>query len=240
MKIFMVDLSRCTNCGTCIIACRDRAADTAIPPFIRVEEELKGEPPNLTLNFRMVHCFHCSEPACLAACPCEAIGKDGAGYVQIDGEVCTGCGECMHTCPYEAIVFSPAGTAAKCDGCSDEIEQDRDPVCVRACPMRALDFNTLTALISSYGPGETLEDLPDRDITEPAMVFKARRKKIRLVPYDSEKALTLFMRRDPLPPIFSALSEATDIPEGFVGRDELVLKHASVKDLLSRTRNDEG
>jgi hypothetical protein len=40
--------------------------------------------------------------------------------------------------------------------------------------------------------------------------------------------------------VFHALSDVTEIPEGLVGRDELVIKHSSAEDLLRRTRNDEG
>ena len=91
-------------------------------------------------------------------------------------------------------------------------------------------------------PGEErdLEDLPDSRTTRPCILFKARREKQRLVPYDSEKALKLFMRRDPLPPVFTSTSDMTEIPEGLVGRGKLVIKHPSAEDLLRCTRNDEG
>ncbi|MFC1582462.1 4Fe-4S dicluster domain-containing protein [Planctomycetota bacterium] len=158
MKIFGIDLSRCTNCGTCVIACCDRADlpdDTAL---IRVDEELTGEFPELKLRFRMGHCFHCARPPCAKACNFDAIELTPEGPVLIDMEACTGCGGCIQACPFEAVLEGPDGKAAKCDACQDEISEGRDPVCVRACPMRALSFTDKAA-----GPPAGKQPDPDFD-----------------------------------------------------------------------------
>ena len=82
--------------------------------------------------------------------------------------------------------------------------------------------------------------MPSSQTTRPAIVFKCHTTKRQLVPYDAERALELLMRRDPLPPIYTTSREVTEIPEGLVGRAELVIKHTSAEDLMRRTRNDEG
>jgi len=242
---FFFDQSRCTGCQTCSLACKSYHDLPAGPlKYLRIYQYEKGPFPDVSLHVQWIPCYHCLKPDCMEACPSNAIFKEPKyGAVLIDNDKCDGCRLCYEACPYGSPVFesdNPTALACKCTLCYDRLEQEKLPVCVRACPMRALDFGPLPDLMHTYGPGDTLEDLPDRNITKPSIIFKSRRKKRRLVPYNSEKALALFMRRDPLPPIFSAQSEATDIPEGLVGRDKLVLKHPSGKDLLDRTRNDEG
>jgi hypothetical protein len=48
------------------------------------------------------------------------------------------------------------------------------------------------------------------------------------------------MRRDPLPPVFNKISDVTEIPEGTVGRDKLVIKQKTAAELMRYTRCDEG
>jgi hypothetical protein len=48
------------------------------------------------------------------------------------------------------------------------------------------------------------------------------------------------MRRDPLPPLYSKITDVTEIPEGTVGRDKLVIKHKTAEELMKYTRCDEG
>jgi hypothetical protein len=71
-------------------------------------------------------------------------------------------------------------------------------------------------------------------------VFKPHSVKQPIIPYDAEKALKLMMRRDPLPPVFDKISDVTEIPEGTVGRDKLVIKQKTVAELMRYTRCDEG
>jgi anaerobic dimethyl sulfoxide reductase subunit B (iron-sulfur subunit) len=165
------------------------------------------------------------------------------GAVLIDGEKCDGCRICYDVCPYGAPVFESDDVgvkAQKCDMCVDRLELGEQPVCVLACRTRVLDFGPLSALVESYGDIRDLEDMPGSRSTKPSIVFKPHAAKRQLVPYDTERALELLMRRDPLPPIFASAADVTDIPEGMLGRCELVIKHESAEDLMHRTRNDEG
>jgi Fe-S-cluster-containing dehydrogenase component len=153
-SVFLVDLTRCTGCQACGIACKDRAGLPDDLDWLRVEEREAGVCPDVSLSFRVVHCFHCAEPPCAEACPTQAIARGEAGRVTIDGAACDGCGQCVEACPFGAIVLLLGGTAAKCDGCADEVARGWDPTCVRACPMRALAF----APIDDAWRGNRVED----------------------------------------------------------------------------------
>jgi len=242
---FFFDQSRCTGCQTCSVACKNYHD---LPPgplkYLRIYQYEKGSFPDVRLHTQWVPCYHCERPVCVDACPSEAIHKEPEyGAVLIDGEKCDGCRLCYDACPYGAPVFESDETgvrARKCTLCIDRLLRGEKPICVIACPLRALDFGPLDELTPIYGKTRDLEDLPNSQATGPCVVFKARREKRRLVPYDSEKALGLFMKRDPLPAVFASISEMTEIPDGLVGRGKLVLKHSSAEDLLRCTRNDEG
>lgn len=242
---FFFDQSRCTGCQTCSVACKNHHG---LPPgplkYLRIYQVEKGAFPDVQLHMHWVPCYHCEKPACMDVCPSEAIYKEPKyGAVIIDQEKCDGCRLCYDACPYGAPVFGSDerdAKAGKCTMCFDRLERGEKPICVIACPVRALDFGPLKELITIYGEERDLEDLPMSRTTRPGVVFKARREKRRLVLYNSEKALRLFMRRDPLPPIFSSMSDVTEIPEGLVGRSKLVIKHSSAADLMRCTRNDEG
>ena len=39
----------------------------------------------------------------------------------------------------------------KCDLCADRVAQGEQPICVEACPLRALDFGEISELREKYG-----------------------------------------------------------------------------------------
>jgi Fe-S-cluster-containing dehydrogenase component len=70
------------------------------------------------------------------------MAKGDGGWVQVEKELCIACGACVDVCPFSAVVVGPDDVATKCDGCVDEIGRGWKPTCVRACPMRALDYGS--------------------------------------------------------------------------------------------------
>jgi formate dehydrogenase iron-sulfur subunit len=85
--------------------------------------------------------MHCSFAACAAVCPVEAITKYEEGPVVINKDVCIGCEYCIHACPWGVISKdSLTHKASKCTMCSDRVSEDKNPFCVQACPVGALDF----------------------------------------------------------------------------------------------------
>ncbi|MCG3173686.1 MAG: hypothetical protein GMKNLPBB_01886 [Myxococcota bacterium] len=80
-------------------------------------------------------CAHCTYPACLAACPRNAIYKrEEDGIVLIDQSRCKGYGECVRACPYKKSMYNPeTRTSEKCIGCYPAVEQGVQPQCVVNC-----------------------------------------------------------------------------------------------------------
>jgi anaerobic dimethyl sulfoxide reductase subunit B (iron-sulfur subunit) len=242
---FFFDQSRCTGCRDCSVACKNWHS---LPPgplkYLKVFEYEKGAFPAVRIHFQWVPCYHCEKPACADACPVNAISKEAKyGAVLIDAEKCTGCRNCYEECPYGAPVFENdeiGVPAQKCDMCIDRLEAGDLPICVGACSARALDFGTLADMQARYGSNRDLEDLPNSIETQPAVIFKPHGTKPQVVPYNAERARELMMKRDALPQIYNKISEVTEIPQGLVGRGELVIKHKSAADLMRQTRCDEG
>ncbi|MCW5829331.1 MAG: 4Fe-4S dicluster domain-containing protein [Deltaproteobacteria bacterium] len=75
-------------------------------------------------------CNHCTYPACLAACPRNAIYKRKEdGIVLIDQERCRGYRKCVEACPYKKSMYrSTTRVSEKCIGCYPRIE-GKDPLC---------------------------------------------------------------------------------------------------------------
>jgi anaerobic dimethyl sulfoxide reductase subunit B (iron-sulfur subunit) len=122
-------------------------------------------------------CNHCEDPICVKNCPTQALFKRADGIVQIDQNLCIGCKYCSWVCPYGAPQFNPEkGVMGKCDFCADYIDQGKNPSCVDACPMRALDFGDYQELVEKYGPTEHIYPLPDPSVTEPSLCIKAHQK----------------------------------------------------------------
>jgi len=80
-------------------------------------------------------CNHCTLPACVAACPRQAVYKrDEDGIVLIDQERCRGYQECVKACPYKKVFYNLISrTSEKCIGCYPRVEQGEVALCVEAC-----------------------------------------------------------------------------------------------------------
>ena len=104
---FYLDQTRCIGCFTCIVACKDwNDVDAGPASWRRVITTEKGKYPDLFVAFLSTACHHCVEPACVSACPVDAISKrEVDGVVVVDRETCLGkdnCDMCLQACPYDA------------------------------------------------------------------------------------------------------------------------------------------
>ena len=244
---FFFDQSRCSGCHTCAVACKNW---NSLPPgplkYLRIFEYEKGTFPDLRIHYQWVPCYHCEKPVCIDACPRDAIYKEEKyGAVLIDADRCDAyeCRMCYDACPYGALLFpsdEPEAKPQKCTMCIDRLEVGDLPICALSCPMRALDFGPFRELVDAYGDKRDLEDMPHSQTTNPAVVFKPHTEKRRVVTYDSQKAIRLLMKRDPLPPVFTSATDITDAPMGIIGRNRLVIKSKSAEDIMRYSRSDEG
>ena len=124
------------------------------------EDQGAGEYPNSYYFYLPKICNHCTRPACLEACPRQAIFKRTEdGIVLIDEDRCNGYRFCEEACPYKRIYFNRARKISqKCVMCFARLEQGVSPACVRQCPGRVRHFGYL--------------DDPDGDVHKLVHVWK--------------------------------------------------------------------
>lgn len=177
---FFVDSRKCINCKTCEIACKD-ANDAPSGVRIRKVRTFEGGtfPDVFAYNISM-SCNHCEDPACVKNCPARAYTKRTEdGIVLHDPEACIGCRNCVWACPYGAPQYDhAAGRVRKCNMCVGLIAEGEDPVCVAACPMRAIEVGSLEEIGRRVGATISLKDLPPPALTGPSCRYKARREAI--------------------------------------------------------------
>jgi anaerobic dimethyl sulfoxide reductase subunit B (iron-sulfur subunit) len=88
-----------------------------------------------------------------------------------------GCGYCEWACPYSAPQYrAESGRMSKCDFCRDELLAGGVPVCVAACPTRALNFGEFDELQQASDGKKTSAPLPDSGLTEPNAIYKPHKK----------------------------------------------------------------
>jgi anaerobic dimethyl sulfoxide reductase subunit B (iron-sulfur subunit) len=171
---FYYDQTRCTTCGTCLVACKDWRGVMPGPVAYRKlhTRPVEGTFPD-TKTFPLVYsCNHCDDPACVKACASGAISKREAdGVVLIARAKCAGLNLCVDACPFKAVQradMDPAMNpkhiqepvkdatwqvdhpAQKCNACADRLSVGKKPVCVDGCPQRALDFGTVEYIEKMY------------------------------------------------------------------------------------------
>ena len=176
---FYFNAKRCTGCKTCMLACKDYRNLDASVSFRQVYEFVGGSWSKDERGCWAQDCFafyvssacnHCASPACMEVCPTGAMGKNELGLVSVDEHRCIGCGYCALSCPYHAPkVDRTVGHSVKCDGCSQR--EGSAPVCVEACPLRALEFGPISDLRARHGRVADMPPLPDSSKTAPNLVL---------------------------------------------------------------------
>ena len=171
-----MDLTRCIGCHACNVACRDVHGLLDNDSWRVVITIEAGEYPQPFVIHIPTTCYHCSRPACLAACPSGAIRKETErGRVILETTRCVGCGACVQACPFAAIRWNVTDQrASKCDLCGDRLQQGKNPICVDACPMRALDAGPLTVLQEKYPGISEVPSFPDRQDSRPNVWVKEK------------------------------------------------------------------
>lgn len=178
---FAVDMSSCTGCKACQVACKDK---NNLPTGVRwrrvfqyeggewIEENGQMVASDVYAYFVSSACMHCQQPICMEVCPAAAISKREDGIVLIDADKCIGCRYCSWACPYGAPQFNEdMGVMTKCTMCADLIDKGEKPACVDGCPYRALEVGPLDELRAKHGNLSAPAPLPDPTITKPAVVY---------------------------------------------------------------------
>lgn len=158
-KIFLIDVSKCSGCYNCQLACKDEHCGNDWTPYAApqpltgqfwcsVSEHVQGTIPKVKMHYIAKMCAHCENPACMAACAENAIEKRDDGLVIIKPEKCTGCGKCVDECPIGVIYYNnDRQIAQKCTGCAHLLDNGyAQPRCSEACPTDAMIFGEEEAL----------------------------------------------------------------------------------------------
>jgi formate dehydrogenase iron-sulfur subunit len=166
----LIDETRCTGCRGCQIACKQwndlpgeethQSGVYTNPPSLNAntylmidfkEVETDGE---LKWSFLNRRCMHCEDPACVSACPVQALTKREDGPVLWNEDRCIGCRYCMVACPFhvptftwDAGLFGGGAKIRKCNLCVDRIDNGLEPACVKTCPTGTLMFGERDQLI---------------------------------------------------------------------------------------------
>lgn len=163
---FLIDMTKCTGCRGCQVACKQwnqlEAEETEFfsgegymnPPamseytFTRIKFRDFEKNGQNEFAFYKEMCMHCTEPSCASVCPVGAFEKTEEGPVIYKGDRCIGCRFCMIACPFGVPKYEWSKglpLVKKCTGCYSRIKEGLDPACATACP---------TAI--SYGPREEM------------------------------------------------------------------------------------
>lgn len=167
-----IDRSKCVGCRACNVACKMENNTPTEMNYRWVVEKETGAYPNPAVEFLSMACYHCRDPACMAACPTtpNAITKDADGRVLIDEGVCVGCKNCMAVCPYGAPQFNAlTQKVEKCTYCMQRTSQGLATACALTCVGGAI-----TAVTDAQWDSATADD-PDmigpRRLTNPSVLF---------------------------------------------------------------------
>ena len=135
----------CTQCYGCETACKSWRDLPYGIKYRRVMNIWNGIYPKVKSSSLSIACLHCAEPACMAACPAEAISKNEKnGRVLVVESLCIGCKACSDACPFGVPQFGENDIMQKCDLCFGQELADADPPCIDTCPGKALTLVEVT------------------------------------------------------------------------------------------------
>ena len=118
----LIDLDRCTGCGSCMVACmsennipfrKDETDKLTSITWIRVFKLSNNKSfPETESCFLPMPCMHCEgketgQTPCVTVCPVTATDYDAStGIVSQIYSRCFGCRYCMVACPYHSRTFN--------------------------------------------------------------------------------------------------------------------------------------
>ncbi|HNY66979.1 MAG TPA: 4Fe-4S dicluster domain-containing protein [Deltaproteobacteria bacterium] len=161
----LIDTTLCTACRGCQVACKQWNEN---PASITKQHGTYQNPQDLEWNtwtlirfqeytdkdgnfkwlFRKDGCMHCTDAACVKACPSGALHHADFGVVAQNRDLCIGCKACTSACPFDIPRYNKATEKTyKCDLCYDRLKNDQPPACVKSCITGALTMGEKETMI---------------------------------------------------------------------------------------------
>lgn len=141
------DMSLCMECQACRVSCQMQNGLKPEDVFVKFQFAEQGSFPKVSHHISRFTCLHCTEAACVMACPTGAVYKGETGLTHFDGDRCSGCAYCEHQCPF-GIPEIKEGRAWRCVGCESLTSQGKAPACVSTCMANALTFGPREELLA--------------------------------------------------------------------------------------------
>jgi Fe-S-cluster-containing dehydrogenase component len=151
-----IDVTRCTGCYACFLACKDEFAGNDYlpvaaaqpndgPSWLRIEELTHGSGSKVKVDYTTVMCQHCQDAPCIKPEFGDAVYRRADGIVIIDPVKAKGNKKIAESCPYGAIQWNEqAQLAQKCNLCAQMIDAgERTTRCVETCPTQAMVFGDM-------------------------------------------------------------------------------------------------
>lgn len=157
----LTDVTKCTGCESCVVACQQANDLPAEKPWRWVREiddlssarwtTIRAVPKDEGTRYVRRQCRHCLDPECVSVCIVGALKKTPEGPVTYDRDICIGCRYCLIACPWEIPRYSWEDTVPyvqKCDFCYQRVVHGKIPACVEACPTQATIFGERDELLA--------------------------------------------------------------------------------------------
>jgi formate dehydrogenase iron-sulfur subunit len=161
-KSFLIDLSRCTGCRGCQVACKqwknmpveptENTGSHQNPPDLswRTLKVVRFTETTIDGQFQWLffpdQCRHCLDAPCKMVGDSQipdAIVQDAETGAVVFTEKCKGidAGGVREACPYDIPRVDPATKRLfKCDMCNDRVHAGMLPSCVKTCPTGTMNF----------------------------------------------------------------------------------------------------
>jgi Fe-S-cluster-containing dehydrogenase component len=152
----LIDVTKCSGCYNCFLACRDEYFDNDYSPYsapqpldgqfwMKIVEVERGTYPKPRLDYIPTPCMHCETAPCVDAAADGAVYRRPDGIVIIDPQKAKGQKSIVSSCPYRMVFWNAdLDIPQKCTLCAHRLDQgEKQPRCVEACPTGALVFGDL-------------------------------------------------------------------------------------------------